>query len=99
MQEFTIKPSDDYVIIRNLQKENKKLSDLLVIELKEDSTIKAEVLTVGDGKKLNNKKRLPLSVKPGEIVLVSKDAGLKTKIHGMDCTIIREDEIIAVVEE
>jgi chaperonin GroES len=58
----------------------------------------AEVKAVGSGKLLDTGKRVPPDVKPGDRILFGKYSGAETKIDGQECLILREDEILAVLE-
>ncbi len=60
--------------------------------------MEAEVVAVGEGKFDDNGKRVPMSVKAGDRVLIGKYSGTEVKIDGVDHVIVREDEILAIVK-
>ncbi len=93
-----IKPLDDRVLLRGVSEMNTSVSGIIIPETaSKDRPQKAEVLAVGPGLKKKDGSRVPLDVKVGDIVLVSKYAADEVKIAGEEFYIIHESSILAVL--
>jgi chaperonin GroES len=71
---------------------------ILIPDSAKEKPQQAEVKAVGSGKLLDSGERVPPDVKPGDRILFGKYSGSETKIDGEECLILREDEILAVLE-
>jgi chaperonin GroES len=71
---------------------------IIIPDTAKEKPMDAEVVAVGDGKFDDNGKRVPMSVKKGDRVLIGKYSGTEVKIDGTDHVIVREDEILAVIK-
>ena len=95
-----IRPLYDRVVVKRLEEEEEKTSGGIYIpDTAKEKPQKGEVLAVGQGKRLDDGKLVPLDVKVGDKVLFGKYAGNEVKIDGEECLIMREDEILGVLEE
>ncbi len=95
-----IRPLYDRVVVKRLEEEEEKTSGGIYIpDSAKEKPQKGEVLAVGQGKRLDDGKLVPLDVKVGDKVLFGKYAGNEVKIEGEECLIMREDEILGVLEE
>ncbi len=96
-----LRPLADRVVIKRLEEEEVKTPGGIIIpDTAKEKPQKGEVVAVGPGR-LDEKgeKRIPLEVKVGDKVLFSKYAGSEVKIDGEEYLIMREDDILAVIEE
>jgi len=93
-----IKPLYDRVLIRRLDAEQKTAGGIIIPDTAKEKPMIAEVLAVGQGKLLEDGKLRPLDVKKGDKVLVGKYTGSEIKIDGEEHLVVREDEILGVVE-
>ena len=93
-----IKPLHDRVIVQRIQEEETTKGGLIIPDSAKEKPIEGNVLAVGSGKTLDNGQVQPLEVKEGDRVLFGKYAGTEIKIEGEEHLIMREDDIIAIVE-
>jgi chaperonin GroES len=96
---MAIRPLDDRIVIRALDAEEKTAGGILLPDTAKEKPQKATVLAVGTGRLTDEGKRIPLDVKPGDVVLYGKYAGTEVKWQGQDLRILRESEVLAVVSE
>ena len=81
-----------------LDEGEQKKGGIIIPDSAKEKPQQAEVKAVGSGKLLENGERMPPDVKPGDRILFGKYSGAETKIDGEECLILREDEILAVLE-
>jgi chaperonin GroES len=93
-----MKPLQDRVIVKRVKEEEKTKGGIIIPDTAKEKPVEGKVVAVGGGKVLENGKRVPLEVKKGDRVLFGKYAGTEVKIDGEDHIIMREDDIVAIVE-
>jgi chaperonin GroES len=93
-----LRPLYDRVIVKRIEEEETTKGGIVIPDTAKEKPIEGEVIAVGDGKLLESGKRQPLQVKKGDRVLFGKYAGTEVKLEGEEHLIMREDEIIAVIE-
>ncbi len=93
-----LKPLYDRVVLKRIEEEEVKKGSIIIPDTAKEKPQKAEVIAVGDGKVLDDGKKLPLQVKVGDKVLIGKYAGNEIKIDDEEYVIVREDEILAIIE-
>jgi len=93
-----IKPLHDRVIVQRVEEEEATKGGIIIPDSAKEKPIEGKVLAVGSGKTLDNGQVQPLEVKEGDRVLFGKYAGTDIKIEGEEHLIMREDDIIAIVE-
>jgi chaperonin GroES len=93
-----LRPLHDRVIVKRIEEEGKTKGGIIIPETAKEKPIEGKVTAVGAGKILENGKKLPLQVKKGDRILFGKYAGTDIKIDGEEHLIMREDDIIAIVE-
>jgi chaperonin GroES len=96
---MAIKPLDDRIVIRSLDAEEKTAGGILLPDTAKEKPQKAKVLAVGTGRLTDEGKRIPLDVRVGDTVLFGKYAGTEVKWNGEDLKILRESEVLAVIED
>jgi chaperonin GroES len=94
-----IRPLHDRVIVKRLEEERKTASGIVIPDSAAEKPDRGEILAVGTGKILENGKVLPLAVKVGDRVLFGKYSGQAVKVHGEEVLVMREEDIMGVVEE
>jgi chaperonin GroES len=94
-----IRPIHDRILAKRLAEEDKTAGGLFIPDTAKEKPLEARVIAVGDGKILESGKIQPLSVKVGDKVLIGKYSGSEVKLDGEDHIILREDDILAVVEK
>jgi chaperonin GroES len=93
-----VKPLEDRVLVRPIEKSNMTESGLYLPESSKERPVQGEVVAVGPGKRLDNGKVAPLSVKKGDRIVYGKYAGTEVEIKGDSHLILRESEILGVIE-
>ncbi len=95
-----IRPLYDRLVIKRLEDEGETVQGGIIIpDSAKEKPQKGEVLAAGQGKRLEDGKVVPLDVKVGDKVLFGKYSGNEIKIDGEECLIMREDEILGVLDE
>jgi chaperonin GroES len=95
---MNLRPLQDRIIVKRVEEETKTAGGLFIPETAKEKPQRGEIVAVGNGKKTEDGKVLPLDVKVGDIVLFGKYAGTEVKVDGNDYLMMREDDILAVVE-
>ncbi len=93
-----IRPLHDRVIVKRIEEEEKTKGGIIIPDTAKEKPIEGKVVAVGAGKLMDNGKTLPLEVKKGDRILFGKYAGTDIKIEDEEHLIMREEDIIAVVE-
>lgn len=94
-----IRPLQDRVIVKRVQEEEKTKGGIIIPDSAKEKPIEGEVLAVGNGKVLENGSTRALDVKAGDRVLFGKYAGTEIKVDGEDHLILREDDVLGVLEK
>ena len=92
------RPLQDRVIVKRVAEEEKTKGGIIIPDTAKEKPIEGKVIAVGNGKVLEDGKVRPLDVKAGDRILFTKYAGTEIKLDGEDHLIIREDDILGVVE-
>ncbi|MFJ5446168.1 co-chaperone GroES [Methylobacillus methanolivorans] len=95
---MAIRPLQDRVIVKRLEEERKTASGIVIPDSATEKPDQGEVIAVGPGKKDDNGKAIALDVKVGDKVLFGKYAGQAVKVNGDEVLVLREDDILGVVE-
>ncbi|MEQ9461757.1 MAG: co-chaperone GroES [Phycisphaeraceae bacterium] len=93
-----IKPIDDRVVVQPEASEEKTASGIFLPESAKEKPVSGTVIAIGPGKLQDDGNRTPLSVKKGDKVLYGKYAGTEIEIDGVEVKIMRESELLGVVE-
>ncbi len=93
-----IKPLHDRVIVRRIEEEETTKGGIIIPDSAKEKPAEGKIVAVGNGKILDDGSRQALEVKEGDSVLFGKYAGTEIKIDGEEHLIMREDDIIAIVE-
>ncbi|OPX36706.1 MAG: co-chaperone GroES [Deltaproteobacteria bacterium] len=93
-----VRPLHDRVIVKRVEEEETTKGGIIIPDTAKEKPIEGKVVAVGNGKILENGKKQPLEVKKGDRILFGKYAGTDIKIEGEEHLIMREDDIIAIVE-
>jgi chaperonin GroES len=94
-----IRPLHDRVIVQRLEEEERTKGGIIIPDTAKEKPQEGKVIAVGPGKILENGTKIPLDVKVGDRVLFGKYAGTEIKIEGEEYLMMREDDILGVVEE
>ncbi|MGH8536077.1 MAG: co-chaperone GroES [Gammaproteobacteria bacterium] len=93
-----IRPLHDRVIIRRLEEDRKSAGGIVIPDTAAEKPMKGEVVAAGPGKVTDDGKLRPLDVKAGDKVLFGKYSGTEVKMNGQDLVVMREDDIMGVIE-
>jgi len=97
MATTNIRPLHDRILVKRLTNEEKTKGGIIIPDTAKEKPQEGEVIAVGNGKILDNGQTLKPEVKGGDKVLFSKYAGSEIKIDGEEYTIMREDDILGVI--
>jgi len=98
MFEMKVRPLHDRVIVKRIEEEETTKGGIIIPDTAKEKPVEGEIIAVGKGKVLEDGKTLPLEVKEGDRILFGKYAGTEIKIEGEEYLIMREDDVIAIVE-
>ena len=93
-----LRPLHDRVLVKRLDEGEQKVGGIIIPDTAKEKPQQAEVKAVGNGKLLESGERVALDVKPGDRILFGKYSGSDIKIDGEEYLILKEDEILGVLE-
>ena len=93
-----VKPLGDRVLLKRIEAQEQVRGGIIIPDTAKEKPQEAEVVAVGDGKFDDTGKRIPMTVKAGDRVLIGKYSGQDIKIDDVEHTIVREDEILAIIQ-
>lgn len=94
-----IRPLHDRAVIRRMEEQHTSPGGIVIPDTAAEKPIRGEVIAVGKGKILENGEVRPMDIKVGDQVLFGKYAGTEVKIDGEEYLVMREDDIMAIIEE
>ena len=94
-----IRPLHDRVIVKRLEEEEKTKGGIIIPDTAKEKPLEGKVIAAGKGKILENGEVRPLDVKAGDRVLFGKYAGTEIKIEGEEHLILREEDILGIIEK
>lgn len=94
-----IRPLHDRLIVKRLEEEEKTKGGIIIPDSAKEKPIEGKVIAVGEGKLNKDGKKIPLEVKKGDRILFAKYAGTEVKIDGEEHMMMREDEVLAIIEK
>jgi chaperonin GroES len=96
---MNIRPLQDRLVVKRLAEEEKTKGGIIIPDSAKEKPIEGEVIAVGNGKFTEEGVQRPLDVKKGDRVLFGKYSGNEIKIDGVEHLILREDEVLGIVEK
>lgn len=93
-----IRPLHDRVVIRRMEEEKTSAGGIVIPDSAAEKPVRGEVIAAGNGKTLENGDKRPLDVKVGDHVLFGKYTGTEIKVEGETLLVMREDDIVAVID-
>ena len=94
-----LRPLQDRIIIKRVEQTTTTASGLIIPDAAAEKPDQGEVLAVGNGKVLEDGKVLPLDVKVGDYVLIGKYSGQAVKVDGEELLVMRESDVMAIIEQ
>lgn len=95
---MNIRPLHDRVIIKRMEEERTSPGGIVIPDTATEKPIRGEVVAVGKGKLMENGDVRPLDVKVGDKVLFGKYSGTEVKVDGQELLVMREEDIMAIIE-
>ncbi len=95
---MNLRPLHDRIIVKRLESETVTKGGIIIPDTAKEKPIQGEVIAVGPGKLLENGERSKMEVKKGDRVLFSRYGGTEVKIDGEEHLILREEDVLAIVE-
>ncbi|MGH8528027.1 MAG: co-chaperone GroES [Gammaproteobacteria bacterium] len=95
---MNIRPLHDRVIVKRLEEERTSSGGIVIPDTAAEKPMKGEVVAAGPGKLSDEGKLRPLDVKAGDKVLFGKYSGTEVKVDGQDLVVMREDDIMGIIE-
>jgi chaperonin GroES len=94
-----IRPLNDRILVKRLEEEEKTKGGIIIPDSAKEKPMEGEIIAVGKGKKTEDGKVVKLDVKAGDRILFSKYAGTEVNIDGVEHLIMREDDILGIIEK
>ncbi len=93
-----IRPLQDRILVQRLEEEGKTKGGIIIPDTAKEKPAEGKVVSVGNGKLGDDGKRIPLEIKKGDKILFGKYSGTEVNIEGTEYLIMREDDILGVIE-
>ena len=93
-----IRPLQDRILVQRLEEEEKTKGGIIIPDTAKEKPAEGKVVSVGSGKLGDDGKRIPLEIKKGDTILFGKYSGTEVTIEGKEYLIMREDDILGVIE-
>lgn len=93
-----VRPLHDRILVKRLEEEEKTKGGIIIPDTAKEKPSEGRVVAVGDGRIKEDGTKIPMELKMGDRILFSKYAGTEVKIDGEDHLIMREDDVLAVIE-
>jgi chaperonin GroES len=94
-----IRPLQDRLIVKRVEEEGKTKGGIIIPDTAKEKPLEGKVIAVGNGKVLEDGKVRPLDIKVGATILFTKYAGTEIKLEGEDHLIIREEDVLGIIEK
>jgi chaperonin GroES len=98
MAKLKVRPLRDRILLKRVDEAEQKAGSIIIPDSAKEKPQQAEVVAVGSGRILDNGKTVPLTVKAGDKVLIGKWSGTDVKIDGQEYLILKEDEVLGVIQ-
>src|SRR5437588_12962682 len=95
---MNVRPLHDRIIVQRLDEGEQKIGGIIIPDTAKEKPQQGKVIAAGNGKTKDDGKRIPLDVSAGDTILFGKYSGQEIKLDGEDYLIVREDEVLAVLE-
>src|ERR1700730_19166180 len=95
---MNVRPLHDRIVVKRIEEGEQKVGGIIIPDTAKEKPQQGKVIAVGNGKSKDDGKRVPLDVKAGDTILFGKYSGQEIKIDGDEYLIMREDEVLAVIE-
>jgi chaperonin GroES len=96
---MNVRPLHDRIIVSRIEEGEQKVGGIIIPDSAKEKPQQGKVVAVGSGKAKDDGKRIPLDVKAGDLILFGKYSGQEIKLDGEEFLIMREDEVLAVIDD
>ena len=93
-----LRPLQDRILVKRIEEQEKTAGGIYIPDTAKEKPVMGEIVSVGNGKKTEDGKVIPVDVKAGDNVLFGKYAGTEVKVEGDTYLIMREDDILGIIE-
>ena len=93
-----LRPLQDRILVKRVEEESKTKGGIIIPDTAKEKPAEGKVVAVGNGKVGDDGKRIPLEIKKGDRILFGKYSGTEVKIEGEEHLIMREEDVLAVIE-
>src|SRR5438128_10835072 len=93
-----VRPLHDRILVRRLEEGEQNIGGIIIPDTAKEKPQRGEVISAGNGKAKDDGKRIPLDVKAGDLILFGKYTSQEVKLDGEEYLIMREDEVLAVID-
>jgi chaperonin GroES len=93
-----VRPLHDRIIVQRLEEGERQIGGIIIPDTAKEKPQQGKVVAAGTGKSRDDGKRIPLDVRPGDLILFGKYAGQEITLEGEEYLIVKEDEVLAVIE-
>ena len=98
-QSMNVRPLHDRIIVQRLEEGEQKIGGIIIPDSAKEKPQQGKVIAAGNGKTKDDGQRVPLDVKAGDTILFGKYSGQEIKLDGEEYLIMREDEVLAVIDD
>src|ERR1700737_1252894 len=95
---MNVRPLHDRIIVQRLEEGEQRIGGIIIPDSAKEKPQQGKVIAAGTGKVKDDGKKIPLDVKAGDLILFGKYSGQEIKLDGEEYLIMREDEVLAVLE-
>ena len=95
---MNVRPLHDRIIVQRLEEGEQRIGGIIIPDSAKEKPQQGKVIAAGTGKVKDDGKKIPLDVKAGDLILFGKYSGQEIKLDGDEYLIMREDEVLAVIE-
>jgi chaperonin GroES len=95
---MNVRPLHDRIIVQRIEETEQKVGGIIIPDTAKEKPQQGKVIAAGAGKAKDDGKRIPLDVQAGDLILFGKYSGQEIKLEGEEYLIMREDEVLAIVE-
>jgi chaperonin GroES len=98
MRKMKLRPLNDRILVKRVEEETKTKGGIIIPDTAKEKPAEGKIVAVGTGKIGDDGKKIPLEVKKGDRILFGKYGGQEVKIEGIEYLIMREDDVLCVIE-
>jgi chaperonin GroES len=93
-----VRPLNDRIIVKRLEEEEKTKGGIIIPDSAKEKPIEGKVIAVGDGRINKEGKKIPMEIKKGDRILFAKYGGTEIKMDGEEYLMMKEDDVLAIIE-